>query len=94
MLHFYYRFICVSVYVCDWAHARTCMRAYIFNEIFSNRQVCQDMKVFPIFQALTPSQPSACAGGLVAQKLMTSCSTVGFVFLCSAECWMECDPSG
>jgi hypothetical protein len=79
--------VCVSAGVCARVHMD------ISNEIFSAKAVSR-REGFLMFKALTPSQSSACAGGLVAPKQINSCPTVRCVYLCLVGCRMDCDPSG
>ena len=47
----------------------------------------------PMFQELTVSPSSGCAGGLKEPKLITRCPTLSCIYHCLARRRMECDPS-
>jgi hypothetical protein len=47
-----------------------------------------------MFQEITVSPSSGCAGGLEEPKLIARCPTLGCIYLHLARRRMECDPSG
>jgi hypothetical protein len=61
--------------------------------IFFGQAAASRCEVSPTFRELTPSPFSGCAGGLFEPKLMTRCPTLRYVYLRSAGCGVECDPS-
>ena len=62
------------------------------NEIFSCKQLCQDVKVFCCFRGWLLPHKQGVAGGLVEPKLMTRCPTLCCVYIFLAQAWYSVQP--
>ena len=63
------------------------------NDFFFGQTAASRCEGLPTFRDLTPSPSSGRTGGLVETKLMTRSPTLRYVYLPSAGCGVERDPS-